>query len=240
MSALGCNRGMFRDSSIILKVLFICLVSITTTCNFSYAFPTNDGKKLMGRPFIPDNSFSHQSASGEGVEILLDPLGKGMGAFASVFISKGEWIGEYSGELLTRKEVEARYWNLRNENKHDRKWRNSRKRRNQGISGDYLFDMGSDTFIDGEDADVSSWCRFANHATPDDGAAQQLCNTEARTRRRSELSTSNSIDTNSSTDKKKNDKTIPKLFFRAMIDIEAGQEICYDYGEEYWAIAFPN
>ena len=92
-----------------------------------------------------------------------------MGAFSTVAIVKGATLGEYTGEVLTRKEVEARYWGLRKENKHDRKWRKSRVRRNQGISGDYLFDMGNDgpgkdIFIDGEDADVSSWCRFANHA----------------------------------------------------------------------------
>ena len=26
--------------------------------------------------------------------------------------------------------------------------------------------MGNESFIDGEDADVSSWCQFANHASP--------------------------------------------------------------------------
>ena len=43
-----------------------------------------------------------------------------MGAFSTVAIVKGATLGEYTGEVLTRKEVEARYWGLRKENKHDR------------------------------------------------------------------------------------------------------------------------
>ena len=117
--------------------------------------------------------------------------------------------------------MEARYWGTRKENRHDRKWRNSRRRRNQGITGDYLFDMGDGSFIDGEDADVSSWCRFANHAdeNDDDGDAGAVgaCNTETR-RRLSWVG----------------DEAQVRLFLVALQDIEAGAEICYDYGEEYW------
>ena len=76
-----------------------------------------------------------------------------MGAFSTVAIEKGTTLGEYTGEVLSRRDVEARYWGTRKENRHDRKWRKSRGRRNQGISGDYLFDMGNNLFIDGEDAD---------------------------------------------------------------------------------------
>ena len=82
--------------------------------------------------------------------------GKGMGAYSTVPITKGTTLGEYTGEILSRRDVEARYWGTRKQTKFDRKWRNSRRRRNQGLSGDYLFDMGNDIFIDGEDADVSS------------------------------------------------------------------------------------
>ena len=65
------------------------------------------------------------------------------------------------GEIVSRRDVEACYWGTRKQTKSDREWRNSL---------DYLViilvDTGNDIFIDGEGADVSSWCRSANHATP--------------------------------------------------------------------------
>lgn len=146
--------------------------------------------------------------------------GKGMGAFSTATIAKGATLGEYTGEILTRREVEARYWGMRKENKHDRKWRKSRCRRRQGISGDYLFDIGNDLFIDGEDADVSSWCRFANHANElnDVGEKDDACNVEVRRRL--------------SWDEEEQQQL--GLFFVALREITPGTEICYDYGEEYW------
>lgn len=143
-----------------------------------------------------------------------------MGAFSTVAIEKGTTLGEYTGELLSRRQVEARYWGTRKENKKDRKWRQSRVRRNQGLSGDYLFDMGNDLFIDGEDADVSSWCRFANHADELDDSGQDVggaCNVEVRRR----LSWDD-------------DEEQLRLFLVALRDIEPGTEICYDYGGDYW------
>eukprot|EP00985_Skeletonema_marinoi_P011016 scaffold5188_cov122-Skeletonema_marinoi.AAC.2 len=172
------------------------------------------------RPIIPFNSFAHQSSSRDGFEIQPAPGGKGMGAFSTVIIAKGATLGEYTGEVLTRKEVEARYWGTRKENKHDRKWRKSRCQRKQGISGDYLFDMGNDLFIDGEDADVSSWCRFANHADElnDEGEDDVACNVEVRRR----LSWD------------EDEQQQLRLFLVALREIEPGTEICYDYGGEYW------
>lgn len=163
------------------------------------------------RPFISPNSFSHTSGLSDGIEILSAP-GKGLGAFTVGSVASGAVVGEYLGEFLTRNEVEARYWGLKRRNKHDRRWSKSRKKRNQGVSGDYLFDMGSNHFVDGEDADISSWCRFANHADPKDCG----CNVETRARR------------------SYSDPSSPRIFFVALRDIAAGEEICYDYGEEYW------
>jgi len=187
------------------------------------------------RPIIPSNSYAHQTSIKDGFAIRQASNDKGMGAFATVAISKGETLGEYTGEILTRREVEARYWNLQKQNKHDRKWKNSRKRRKQGITGDYLFDMGNDIYIDGEDADVSSWCRFCNHATDpndyssnndkesdDEGDDELLpfvdCNAEARMRL--------------SWDDEENQ--VRRLYLVALRDIEPLEEICYDYGGEYW------
>mmetsp|Transcript_32854 Transcript_32854/g.69117 ORF Transcript_32854/g.69117 Transcript_32854/m.69117 type:complete len:242 (-) Transcript_32854:201-926(-) len=191
------------------------------------------GNAITPRPYVQTTSFAHKSALHDRVEILPAPDGKGMGAFANVAISKGDVVGEYSGEILTRREVEARYWGLRKSNKHDRKWRNSRKRRDQGLSGDYIFDMGNDSFIDGEDADCSSWCRFANHADPNnDATTGNACNVEARTRRVGAIADDGNKDTKSGLvgglEEKKH------LYFIALMDIKQGSELCYDYGDEYW------
>jgi len=144
-----------------------------------------------------------------------------MGAYSTVPITKGTTLGEYTGEILSRRDVEARYWGKRKQTKSDRKWRNSRRRRNQGLSGDYL------------DADVSSWCRFANHATEDvvdtssnndvdddaEVVVEGACNVEVR-RRLGWENDDNEADL--------------RLYLVAIRDIDAGVEICYDYGEEYW------
>ena len=81
----------------------------------------------------PDHTirfFSHLSALKDASH------GKGMGAFTTFAIAKGSTVGEYTGEHLTQRDVEARYWDQRN----NRKWRNSRRRRNQGLLSEvYLF-----------------------------------------------------------------------------------------------------
>eukprot|EP00986_Skeletonema_menzelii_P010365 scaffold5047_cov127-Skeletonema_menzelii.AAC.9 len=186
------------------------------------AFCSLSSSDDVSRPIIPSDSFAHQSGFVGGFEIRPAPDGKGMGAFSTVAIEKGTTLGEYTGEVLTRAEVEARYWGTRKESTNDRKWRKSRGRRNQGISGDYLFDMGNDLFIDGEDADVSSWCRFANHADElndsDEGFDGGACNTEMIRRLSWDEDESQQL----------------RLYMVALRDIEPQEEICYDYGGEYW------
>ena len=186
------------------------------------AFTTAKGTP---RPTVATSSFSYTTAKESDVVCIGKSPGKGMGAFAVTLIVQGAWIGEYTGEYLTRQQVEARYWDRRKPTRRDHKWRNSRKRRNQGLSGDYLFDMGDDLFIDGEDADVSSWCRFANHASPgvvnggQGGGGGEACNTETyRVEKTPE-----------------GEKLYrPQLWFKALRDIDVGEEILYDYGVEYW------
>ena len=182
------------------------------------------GKPATPRPQIPATAFARLSALEHGIDILATTDGKGMGAFSTVAIVKGDVLGEYTGERMTRKEIEARYWELRKINKHDRKWLNSRKRRDQGITGDYLFDMGNDSFVDGEDADCSSWCRFANHADP----GTIYCNVEVCARLPGAVAgTAADTPIASSTD-------IYHLYLIALVDITVGSELCYDYGENYW------
>lgn len=167
------------------------------------------------RPLLNLKSFSHCSAMASGIRISDDTNGKGLGAFALTPIMSGAWVGEYEGELLTREEVEARYWEKRNKLLDDRRWIKSRKQRSQGISGDYLFDMGDDLFIDGEDTDKSTWCRFMNHASAELG----VCNMETRCTR--QIWDGEKI-------------VEPRLWFVATRNIETGEELLYDYGDSYW------
>ena len=166
------------------------------------------------RPNLELNGLAYQSAVSAGIRIDKSE-GKGFGAFSTIPIVQGEWIGDYEGEMLTAQEVKARYWNLGKPKKADRRWKKSRKRRGQGISGDYLFDLGDDIYVDAEDIDASGWCRFMNHAHE----TKEECNVEPASSRMY----SNGEDV-----------ILPRLWFIAKRDIEAGEELLYDYGDDYW------
>ena len=104
-------------------------------------------------------------------------------------------------------------------------WMESRIRRNQGRSGDYLFHVGDDYYLDGEDSDKSGWCRFINHAKTkdDDGVGchveEDPCNLEAKCTR--EIWNGECF-------------VPPRLWFVARRDIAPGEELLFDYGDSYW------
>jgi SET domain-containing protein len=170
------------------------------------------------RPVLSLSSFAYRSAIEAGNIRIGNTQNKGLGAFALAPILNGTNVGAYEGEILTRPQVEARYWNIRKCKVDDRRWIKSRKQRNQGISGDYLFDMDNDLFIDAEDADKSSWCRFINHATTSDTNA---CNVETRCTRLMLGDVGGKV-------------LQPRLWFVAIRDIECGEELSYDYGGSFW------
>jgi SET domain-containing protein len=116
------------------------------------------------RPALPKTSWAHQSAEQAGVEIAVASESKGLGAFATRSIKFGDYLGAYSGEKLTQEEVKARFWGRSPPDQNDLKWIQSRLEREQGITGSYLFEMKDGYFVCAEDARVSSWCRFMNHA----------------------------------------------------------------------------
>lgn len=166
---------------------------------------------VQGRPLLSTDSHALLDAALNGI-VIRSTRTKGLGAFVGDGASYkcGDWIGEYTGELLTRTEMETRYWNERKYKTVDRRWKRSRIKRKQGTSGDYVFDMDDDLFLDAEDADISGWCRFMNHAsevTDDD-----LCNVETRFSRLS-------------LGEQHGEKTEPMLWFIARRDIESGEEV---------------
>lgn len=175
-----------------------------------------DRPNAFTRPILSKACFAHQNAVENGISIE-ETEKKGLGAFAGSNMLAGAWVGEYQGEILTEKEVDARYWEKRKKVYADRQWIKSRTKRQQGITGDYLFEMGDKLYLDGEDADVSSWCRFMNHAP--ENCNSGLCNVETRFSRQT---------------KDGNKIVQPKLWFLALRDIQAGEELLYDYGDSYW------
>ena len=200
------------------------------------------------RPELDEGCHSLLDANRNGIAIRATKS-KGLGAFLGGGhngIKKGEWVGEYTGEILSRDDVEARYWDKRKCKPADRRWKKSRKRRTQGTSGDYLFDMGDDLFLDGEDTGVSSWCRFMNHAPEkvlggngsrdgddeDDGGDSNnnnsRCNVETKCSRLSLIRDGSSSGGNEET------TVMPRLWFVARRDIAVGEELLYDYGDSYW------
>ncbi len=168
------------------------------------------------RPVLSDTCVAHTSAVAAGMKIA-PARGKGLGGFCTAAIAKGATVGFYLGEILSSDEVEARYWATMKKRPADRRWARSRRQRGQGLTGDYLFDMGDDLFIDGEDADVANWCRFMNHAPPDSLA----CNLETRHTKAKLLA-------------RDGETADPSLWFIALRDIAAGEELQYDYGDVYW------
>mmetsp|Transcript_29134 Transcript_29134/g.38316 ORF Transcript_29134/g.38316 Transcript_29134/m.38316 type:complete len:199 (-) Transcript_29134:220-816(-) len=135
---------------------------------------------------------------------------KGMGAIAHDRISVGQIVGDYCGEIITKAQMERRYLSSQ---QHlmiecDKDWLSSRKERGCSITGDYLFGVSScDLFIDAEDEDISSWARYINHST-----SPNLCPKSLP----------------SGMDGK------PRVWFVATRDIFEGEELCYDYGDNYW------
>jgi SET domain-containing protein len=172
------------------------------------------------RPVLSLSSFAYRSAIEAGNIRIGNTQNKGLGAFALAPILNGTNVGAYEGEILTRPQVEARYWNIRECEVDDHEWLKSRKQRKQGISGDYLFDIGNNLYVDGEDADKGSWCRFMNHAAKSDTNA---CNVKPRCTRLT-IGDGGELVL----------QLQPTLWFEAIRDIDCGEELSFYYGDSYW------
>lgn len=122
-------------------------------------------------------------------------------------------MGHYDGEILSVEEVKARIWNTKDKSAEDEEWLESRSGRSQSVSGSYLLELpGGGKYVDAEDGDKASWCRFMNHATEGTGE----CNVKAfhQATIGGDLS------------------DYPFMF--AIQDIEVGDELCWDYGGKYF------
>ncbi|KAL7562112.1 hypothetical protein ACA910_019857 [Epithemia clementina (nom. ined.)] len=182
-----------------LSLLLWILVTTTTTMVAS----------LNGvRPSLSSSTWAHRSAVKDGICIKVASKEKGLGAFATSNLKRGDYIGENTGEVLTRRQVQARYWGKRAKNGQDLSWQASRSKRGQGLTGNFVLEMKDGSFVDSEDAELSSWCRFMNHATE----GTKPCNVKPFDR----LAADDDL------------LTFPQYY--AIRDIQAGEELLFDYG----------
>lgn len=150
--------------------------------------------------------------------------GKGMGAFASRYMSPYYEIGVYTGEILRGEDaLHARYGKLRGEvptallPAHEQ-WKRERAQHGVSTTGAYCLAAGTcpltgnKIFVDAEDERVSSWTRYLNHS-----------------RKRANLSMGATV---------KKDGT-PIVRFIVEKEIAPGDELLFDYGDPYWSHEAP-
>jgi len=170
--------------------------------------------------------------------LSLHPIpGKGLGVITNKAISIGEFIGNYEGEQMTEEVKDRRYLSSLQHTltQEDREWIQRRLDRGQTLTGCYLYGVDLDTdniyqrfgrnkeeeeeanssepknriYIDAEDEYESLWTRFINHASPP----------------------YNNINPKSVPESYDGQ---PRVWFMANRDIEVGEELCFDYGDDYW------
>lgn len=143
--------------------------------------------------------------------------GKGTGVITTKPIPQNTAVGDYTGEILTHAEKDRRYLpsQVHTQTEVDKAWIRSRQERGQTVTGSYVYgvtvpDNNPPVYIDSEDEDVGGWTRFLNHSSEWYG-----CNLIPK-------SVHESWDGN------------PRVWFVATRDIEEGEELCFDYGDDYW------
>lgn len=165
----------------------------------------------------PQQSSSHARQSIPPEYNLREIPGKGTGVITTIPIPQNTAVGDYTGEMLTQDEKDQRYLPSLEpmRTQVDLAWIQSRIDRAQTVTGDYVYavtvpDGKPPIYIDSEDEDVGGWTRFVNHSSDPEG-----CNLVPK-------SVHESWD------------GMPRVWFVAKRDIEAGEELCFDYGDGYW------
>jgi hypothetical protein len=178
---------------------------------------------------VPMNTPARQSLPSN---LSLQPIpGKGMGVIALEPISNGEYVGDYKGEVMSEEVKDRRYLpSLKDQQtEEDRQWVQSRLDRGQTVTGDYLYGISlpnprgflvsrmqknddqeaNRIYVDAEDEYESLWTRFINHASPPNNNLKPH-------------------------DLHESWNGEPRVWFVAKRDIEVGEELCFDYGDDYW------
>ena len=170
------------------------------------------------RNVVPMNTPARQSIPSH---FCLRPMpGKGLGVIALKPIAQGEFVGEYKGEVMSKEVKDRRYLpSLQDEQtEEDREWIQSRLDRDQTLTGCYLYgiddipptnngQIASRIYVDAEDEYHSLWTRFINHASlPFTNVHPKIIHDDGN----------------------------PRVCFLANRNIKEGEEICIDYGDDYW------
>lgn len=206
----------YRFIAVFLVVNVLKLAAPQPASAWSAPLPSSATPKVTG-PKTTEPCFALRDASKAGIRVgQATNKAMGQGAFATVDIPIFTKIGTYTGELLTEEQVLKRYRRGKYKNSEgDQEWEESRRERGQTCTGTYLFNLSGDRgTIDGEDVDVSGWCRYMNHATEGGGGSGMECNVKAF----DQLTIGG-------------DATHPTFY--AIRDIKAGEELFYDYGSDY-------
>jgi hypothetical protein len=142
-----------------------------------------------------------------GIIVKASP-GKGFGAFAARAFEADATVADYVGEQLTQEEKDVRYLKSKMTWK-DRLRRKARQAKGITVTGDYLFRVdGDDLYVDAEDPAFANWCRFINHSSDANLRVKSLAYSGYTQG--------------------------PRVWFVATRDIKEGEELCFDYGDDYW------
>lgn len=175
----------------------------------------------------PDSSWGLVAC---GVEVrACKDMAKGKGAFATRVLLKGSTVGVYLGEPLTQRQYELRHFCGDTLDAAEETHLQRRSERLEAIvegapmggvnnHGAYVFQLfpsqarsrgARTTFLDAEDPNLSSWCRYINCAP----AASAECNLKCR------MSAHRAL-----------------VWFEASRDIAVGEELHFDYdnGGAHW------
>ena len=133
------------------------------------------------------------------------------GAFATRTIQEETEVGEYVGEIVTSKQVATRYEAEKAKGMAALRsqlfaWK--RELSEDTATGDYLFKVDDDVIIDGEKKETANWTRYLNHAADPNLRVKSLPYAYVNKG--------------------------PRVWFVANREIQAGEELCFDYGETYW------
>merc|ERR1719291_1165036 len=101
------------------------------------------------------------AAEAAGVKIATS-TDKGLGVFATRPIAEHAVLGDYVGERLTQHQVDLRYGTLAGA---DKAWLERCRRRGITRTGNYVFKVDEDVYIDSEDPCYANFTRFLNHGS---------------------------------------------------------------------------
>ncbi|CAN0069334.1 unnamed protein product [Pylaiella littoralis] len=161
-----------------------------------------------GSPSSLSSSTNPSAAGGPLVEVK--PVGvKGMGLFSTRRIAKGVVVGFYSGETLTTEQLDDRYPNFE--------------------GSDYVMQLGPDRYLDARDPEKSSIARYANHSGHPNLVVELRpvgdCDNDATGGADAAVITGVAV------------AGVPAkegVALTTLRDVEEGEELTFDYGEEYF------